>query len=111
LVGPWQHGVEETGLRTAGERDFGAAAPIDYDETILRWMDRYVCGIENGADAGKPVRVFVLGENRWREADAWPIPGARETAMYLAPGRLAEKAPGRGEGAFVSDPSRPFTDP
>ncbi len=39
LLGPWVHGVEETGMTHAGEREFGAAAAIDYDETILRWMD------------------------------------------------------------------------
>ncbi len=115
LVGPWQHGVEETGLRTAGDRDFGPDAPIDYDETVLRWMDRYVRGVDNGVDREKPVRVFVLGENRWREADAWPIPGARPTSLYLAAGsgsgRLAARPPAGGASAFVSDPAHPVSDP
>lgn len=112
LVGPWQHGVEETQTGVAGDRDFGAAAAIDYDELILRWMDRYVKGLDNGVDRERPVRVFVLGENRWREANAWPWPGARETALYLDRGRLAEKAPRAGStSAFRSDPARPVSDP
>jgi len=39
LIGPWQHGVEETGESEVGEREFGHTAKIDYDETVLRWMD------------------------------------------------------------------------
>jgi putative CocE/NonD family hydrolase len=112
LVGPWQHGVEETGTGVAGDRDFGAGAAIDYDELILGWMDRYVRGLDNGVDRERPVRVFVLGENRWREADAWPWPGARETALYLEPGRLTARRPrAAASSAFRSDPARPVSDP
>ena len=39
LVGPWQHGVEETQTGVAGDRDFGKEAAIDYDQVILRWID------------------------------------------------------------------------
>jgi len=40
LVGPWTHGVPGPSDTKAGERDFGPAALIDYDEMVLRWMDR-----------------------------------------------------------------------
>jgi putative CocE/NonD family hydrolase len=112
VVGPWVHGVEETGETVVGDRDFGPGARIDYDETVLRWMDRYVRGIDNGVDREKPVRVFVMGANRWLEADAWPIPGARETPLFLgARGTLSATKPAAGTSSFVSDPARPVVDP
>jgi putative CocE/NonD family hydrolase len=117
LIGPWQHGAEETETGVAGDRDFGPGAAIDYDEVVLRWMDRYVRGIDNGVDRERPVWIFVLGDNRWREADAWPIPGARATSLYLAgggrrEGRLLGTAPsGEAASTFASDPSRPVSDP
>jgi len=36
LLGPWVHGVDNTGKTRSGEREFGSAAAIDYDEVILR---------------------------------------------------------------------------
>ena len=32
----------------------------------------------------KPVKVFTMGENRWREYEDWPVPGAAPTSFYLA---------------------------
>src|SRR5580704_15302635 len=56
LLGPWTHGSDETGLRKSGEREFGPAASINYDEVVLRWLDHYVRGVENGVEKQKPVR-------------------------------------------------------
>ncbi len=116
LLGPWVHGVKSTAKTKAGEREFGAAAAIDYDEVILRWMDHYLRGIDNGVDREKPVRYFVMGENEWHETQSWP-PVATRTAYYLA--RTNEKsalstqmpAAGAKPFLFVSDPSRPVTNP
>ncbi len=87
LVGPWVHGVGSTRATRAGDRTFGAAAAIDYDETVLRFMDRYLRGIDNGLDREKPVRVFVMGENAWREGDTWPLPGTEATIPLPVGGR------------------------
>ena len=69
----------------SGEREFGPDAAIDYDDVVLRWMDHYLRGIDNAVDREKPVRYFVMGINKWRDAQAWP-PIATATAFYLAPG-------------------------
>jgi predicted acyl esterase len=42
LLGPWVHGVDATARTKFGDRDFGPAAVIDYDEVVLGWMDRYL---------------------------------------------------------------------
>lgn len=119
LIGPWSHGVEETGSTAAGIREFGPRAAIDYDEVVLRWMDRYVKGVENGVDREKPVEVFVMGRNAWERAETWPLAGARSTPLYLAApaapgehGRLSWSQPAEAENfrSFLSDPANPVTD-
>jgi putative CocE/NonD family hydrolase len=117
MIGPWTHGGQDT--QKSGERDFGPSAPIDYDELILRWMDHYVRGIKNGAELGKPVRIFVMSRNEWRDEDTWPLKDAMETAFYLQPGlgntivgaltRDGNAVVAR-ETTFISDPSHPLAD-
>jgi hypothetical protein len=55
LIGPWTHGVEETAITKAGEREFGPTATINYDELILRWMDHYIRGIEGRWGETRPL--------------------------------------------------------
>jgi uncharacterized protein len=116
LIGPWVHGVASTAKTKSGEREFGPAAAIDYDEVILRWMDHYLRGIENGLEKEKPVRYFVMGDNQWRETAAWPPP-AQAASYYLVPrkssepGELSPEAPKTAGQftSFVSDPTNPVT--
>ena len=119
LLGPWVHGVDNTEKTRSGEREFGSAAAIDYDEVILRWMDQYLKGIDNGVDREKAVRYFVMGRNQWREADQWP-PAAREMSTFLAPGHdgtnsgRLQTAPFDNQDSFsefVSDPASPVVNP
>jgi putative CocE/NonD family hydrolase len=119
LIGPWVHGVDSTEKTRSGEREFGPTAAIDYDEVVLRWMDHYLMGMDNGVDREKPVRYFVMGRNQWRDADRWP-PAARAMPAFLAPG-----TDGTGSGRlqttpfdyqdsfseFVSDPGSPVVNP
>ncbi len=124
LIGPWVHGVDATARTRSGEREFGPQAAIDYDAVVLAWMDRYVRGIDNGVDRAAPVRVFVMGADRWRDAAAWPIPGVvPDTLWFAGGGRLVDRAPspspaaGGTRGAadtastFISDPEHPVRDP
>jgi uncharacterized protein len=118
IIGPWTHGELERSK--AGAREFGKAAAVDYDEIILHWMDHYLKGVDNGVEREKPVRIFVMGANAWRDEDAWPLARAKPTSLYLSSskrpnGTLAlggapcQGCPGFAE--FVSDPAFPVTDP
>ena len=111
LLGPWVHGVDATARTTSGEREFGPTAAIDYDEVVLRWMDRWVRGVDNGVDREPPVRVFVMGANAWRTADRWPLPGLRADTLWLGAGGALTRAPTSGTSEFVSDPRDPVRDP
>ena len=105
--------MDETAKTKSGEREFGQSATIDYDDVVLNWMDHYLRGLDNGVESAKPVRYFVMGDNQWREADAWP-PVANQTSYYLTGiahgmriGGLATKAPAEPERhtTFLSDPA------
>jgi hypothetical protein len=114
VLGPWTHGGEDTDR--SGDRVFGPKAPIDYAEMILRFMDRYVRGLDNGVDREPRVRAFVMGENAWRTGDTMPLPGTRDLSLYLASGgKLDRRPPASGAGsassAFASDPAKPVIDP
>jgi len=117
-IGAWTHGELE---RTkAGDLDFGPTAKVDYDEIILRWMDHYVRGIDNGVDREKPVHIFVMGDNKWRDEDAWPLQRAIDATYSLTRIDPVARIGGLKLGLsnsrdfyseFVSDPSRPVRDP
>ncbi len=118
LIGPWIHGVEETGITHSGEREFGPAARLDYDQVVLAWMDHYLRGAANGVERQAAVRLFVMGDNRWRDEPSWPPPAARGTSFYLAGGgksvrgKLQPVAPADEQvSVFTSDPADPVIDP
>jgi len=110
VLGPWSHGVPAvTGGWREGGRDFGPGAFLDYDALVLDFMDEHVRGIPGPQGRAAPVRFFVMGENRWREAETWPPAPLREHALHFGPaGALAQQPPQTpGAGAFDNDPARP----
>jgi uncharacterized protein len=85
VIGPWPH-VGVAGV--CGEVDFGptaSGASVDLTDLHLRWYDATLKGQEERL-TGDPVRLFVMGENRWRGFDTYPVPGARAEEWYLQPG-------------------------
>jgi putative CocE/NonD family hydrolase len=113
LVGPWTHGRPTIESTRVGDRDFGRSAGLDYDALILDWCDWHMRGVETIAREA-PVRIFVMGRNRWREAPAWPLEGVAPRTLYLRAGRrLSPEAPGASDpaAAFVYDPNDPCEDP
>jgi putative CocE/NonD family hydrolase len=105
--------------RQIGDVDFGASA-ADYNETnvTLQWYDYLFKGRRNSF-AQKPVRIFVMGVNEWRDEEDWPLQSARSTKYFLhsetgansvrGDGTLSPVAPRAGEhsDAYVYDPADP----
>lgn len=122
LVGPWSHGRFES---TVGELDFGFATSSlflnykgDLADYHLRWFEATVKGNEAALDGQPPVEVFVMGENRWRSYEEWPVPGSREERWYFhsdggantrsGDGELSVEAPGgEPEDTYDYDPEDP----
>jgi len=81
------HGVPKKLLLTGPahlERPFH-----DFHGEILRWYDHWLKGKETGILEEPPVKAWVMGENKWRYGDDWPLPETRWTKLYLSSwGRL-----------------------
>jgi len=84
--------------RKIGDVDFGPpAAEFDENDTILEWYDYLFKGAQNQF-ARKPVRIFVMGLNQWRDEDDWPLKRARETKYFLHSSSGANSL--RGDGSL-----------
>jgi hypothetical protein len=82
--------------RNIGQLDFGPEAPFDENVMILDWYDYLFKGKQNQFASGKPVKIFVMGENKWREEENWPLERAKETRYYLHSQGMANTAAGDG---------------
>src|SRR5439155_1617422 len=92
--GPWGHATNR-GPRL-GEIEFGPQAVIDLDTLQVRWFDRWLKGKANGVERDPPVRIFIMGENRWREEREWPLARTKYLKLYLRGGGRANSALGDG---------------
>lgn len=122
VVGPWTHGRFDA---VVGELDFGLASTGlflggrgDLTTLHLQWFDAVLKGREEALAQRPAVDLFVMGENRWRGFDTWPVPGAQEEHWYLASdghantrggdGTLARQQPaGDATDTYLYDPADP----
>ncbi len=73
-----------------GIRKFVMGPPIYLDRPVyqyawesLRWFDHWLKGNDTKLLEEKPVKLFIVGSNEWKDADDWPVPGTRWTPFYL----------------------------
>jgi putative CocE/NonD family hydrolase len=104
--------------RKIGEVDFGPDAAFDENDYVLEWYDYLFLGKQNMFAGNKPVRIFVMGENKWRDEDSWPLERAKPTSYYLRSAGRANSVTGDGEllsnaaateaaDKFIYDPANP----
>jgi len=115
IVGPWTHGINaQTQL---GQIDFGDAALLENDST-QRWLECLLGGGSPTDFQHAPIRIFVMGTNRWRNEYEWPLARTKYTRLYLhssgragsslADGKLSPVAPGtEPPDCYRYDPDRP----
>lgn len=101
-----------------GDVDFGPDSLFDYEAATLAWYD-YLFKDAKNEFAGKPVKIFVMGANQWREEDDWPLARAQATKYFLhstgkansarGNGTLSTVAPGATDtpDQYVYDPANP----
>jgi len=101
------------GGRKIGDLDFGPeAAKYDEGEATLRWYDFLFKGVQNEFASGKPVTIFVMGLNQWRQEDDWPLARAKTTKYFLHSQGAANSSRGNGSlstSAPASEPADKFT--
>jgi len=82
--------------KKVGEVDFGEKLPFDLNEEMLRWYDALLKSGTSAVSAEKPVKIFVMGKNEWREENDWPLDRAKSTKYYLHSAGAANTASGDG---------------
>jgi putative CocE/NonD family hydrolase len=116
IVGPWSH----LGFGDAiGEQLFGLRAsrfgvPVhehgDVNDLQLAWFRRHLTPDPDIVLPDKPVRIFVMGRNQWRDESAWPPERSTLQRRFLRADRsLTIEDPAADEQAseFVYDPADP----
>jgi uncharacterized protein len=93
-----------SGDRKIGAVDFGEKAPFNIEDLILRWCDWLLKGLANGMEHEKPVKIFVMGRNEWREEGDWPLARAKSTRYYLHSAGAANGLAGSGSLSTASPP-------
>ena len=104
--------------RVVGAVDFGPDAQFDDYAIMFDWYDYLLMGKQNEFATEKPVRIFVMGDNKWRYEDGWPLDRANETRYYLHSAGKANSAAGDGSltttsaqreqaDRYVYDPANP----
>lgn len=85
LIGPWTHGWCSVPTLPP-PLDFGPEALPDFKKIALRWFDHWLKGADNGIVDEDPIRLFLMGENRWLSLDHWPPLDTIYTPVYLRHG-------------------------
>ena len=105
IVGPWGHST--MGKRLQGPLDFGADAEGTFAGELVRWYDHVLKSVDNGLGNEPPVKLFIMGEDRWRFESEWPLGRTRYTDFYLDSGGSANTVRGDGTLSMSSVGSGP----
>ena len=128
LIGPWAHNmsIPFDGINFGDD----SSAPIRGYQ--IAWFDRWLKDAHDDVQKFSPeawhakrsivdlapVNIFVMGVDRWRDEQEWPLARTRYTPMYLASGGNAKTLAGDGKlewrmprksaaDHFVFDPGHP----
>src|SRR5579863_736883 len=105
MIGPWAHNMS-----TKLSADFGADASAPIRSYQIEWFDHWLKGTPEEALRYSPatwhhtrsemdeapVHIFVMGVNRWRDEQEWPLARTRYTPLYLASKGRANSLNGDG---------------
>src|SRR5581483_2110845 len=117
LLGPWAHAATSAEGKI-GDVTFGKSAVLDMNRTILEWYDYALKGKQNQYASGAPVRIFVMGDNAWRDEQEFPLARTQYTKYFLhsvkgastiaGDGQLSLNPPQREQAdSFEYDPQNP----
>jgi putative CocE/NonD family hydrolase len=103
IIGPWAHAPTSPAGKV-GDVVFGKDAVLDHTATMLKWFDYSLKGIKNEYASGAPVRLFIMGDNVWRDEQEFPLARTRYTKYYLHSTKGANSVSGDG-GLSVQEPA------
>lgn len=83
IMGPWTHGHYAQPSPIVGGVDFGREAATDMLSIQIAWFDRYLKNQTGDAKDDAPVKIFVMGDNVWRDEQEWPLARTVYTDVFL----------------------------
>lgn len=94
LQGPWGH----------VDGSAGAGLPVDgvpsYEELAVAWFDRWILGVDNGAECFPDVTQYHWGSEAYEPVPDWPHPDLAPERWFLqADGVLSPEPPAPDGGA------------
>ena len=100
IVGPWTHARPTLESTKVGDVDYGPNAGFSAQQAYEEWFEYWLHGPAKAGphdrNTASPVRIFVMGENKWRDEHEWPLARAKPTAFYLHSGGSANTLSGDG---------------
>lgn len=107
MIGPWAHAATSPEGKV-GDVTFGKQAALDMTGITIRWADFALKGKQNEFGTGAAVRIFVMGENVWRDEHEFPLARTHYTNYYLHAGGLGTDKPAAEKpDVFAFDPTHP----
>jgi uncharacterized protein len=116
IVGPWTHAAfaDPVGERVYGVRAARAGARFHADRDVvelqLAWLRSHVLPDATVELPEAPVRIFVMGRNRWRDESSWPPKRTTHERWFLTSGdglAKTEPEPDAPASEFTYDPKDP----
>ena len=83
-----------------------------YHDEGVRWFDYWVKGEDNGIMDEPQVKIFVMGVNKWKFENEWPLARTQYTKFYLQPqGGLSTEPVAAGSAPESFTQPAPYLDP
>lgn len=114
IIGPWGHAESVKLPNTNGEIPYRSESVT----LSIAWFD-YVLGVTNAPLNMPKVKIFVMGDNRWRDENEWPLARTKYVPFYLHSDGKANTLHGNGylgmnpikdkaeHDAYIYDPANP----
>jgi len=109
IIGPWTHWNRNERVGDIYFGVTGSSAGVDLGGIQNVWFDHYLKNVDNGAETLPPVKLFIMGENTWRDELEWPLARTKYTPFYLHESGVlnTEKPIYEHSDQFAYDPANP----
>jgi putative CocE/NonD family hydrolase len=105
IIGPYVHAGDIEWPGAELEEPYRQASV----EPVIDWFD-YWLGVRDTPQNNSPVRIYVMGDNVWRDEDEWPLARTEYTPFYFAAsGSLSQTPPASADSQlqYTFDPQSP----
>ena len=92
IIGPWAHAHTVTPPRGITPKHYRLESLVP----SVAWFDQHLVSSETSVQESAPIRIYVMGENAWRDEHEWPLGRTRYTPYYLRSGGKANSLSGDG---------------